>query len=147
MCKTAEATKEQTQRMSRSHLGKENAQKESLEEAWQPQVHHAQACRKEKKYDRARAQACGNCDQIHEPRQCPAYGRRCRKCGRLGHFARVCRQTGKYDVRRRVHAAEVELEPAPETTVTRYVDLDSTNIEYCMAAWNEKDGKKWLVDA
>ena len=26
----------------------------------------------------------------HEPRKCPAYGRKCNKCSKFNHFARYC---------------------------------------------------------
>jgi hypothetical protein len=35
--------------------------------------------------------ACGNCGTVHEPRQCPAYGKECGKCHKMGHFAKWCR--------------------------------------------------------
>jgi transposase InsO family protein len=36
---------------------------------------------------------CGRCASVHQPAQCPAYGRRCGKCGKWGHFAKCCRFT------------------------------------------------------
>jgi hypothetical protein len=35
--------------------------------------------------------ACGNCGTVHEPRQCPAYGKECGKCHKIGPFAKWCR--------------------------------------------------------
>ena len=35
---------------------------------------------------------CKNCGNRHEYRKCPAYGRRCNKCKRFGHFEKVCRK-------------------------------------------------------
>ena len=34
---------------------------------------------------------CRRCGEHHGPRSCPAYGQKCRKCSRFGHFAKVCR--------------------------------------------------------
>ena len=34
---------------------------------------------------------CGKCAKRHKPRQCPAYGQKCNKCSRYGHFAKACR--------------------------------------------------------
>ena len=34
---------------------------------------------------------CNNCGKQHAKRQCPAYGQKCRKCGKLNHFAKYCR--------------------------------------------------------
>ena len=36
-------------------------------------------------------QQCGNCGKSHPKRQCVAYGKECRKCGKLSHFAKFCR--------------------------------------------------------
>ena len=36
---------------------------------------------------------CRNCGSKHQPRQCPAYGKTCYKCGKLNHFAALCRST------------------------------------------------------
>jgi len=50
---------------------------------------------------------CGNCGFSHRPRSCPAYGKQCDNCSRIGHFAKCCRSTQRargndkrvYDVR------------------------------------------------
>ena len=34
---------------------------------------------------------CRNCGSKHQPRQCPAYGKTCYKCGKRNHFAALCR--------------------------------------------------------
>ena len=34
---------------------------------------------------------CNNCGKQHAKRQCPAYGQKCHKCGKLNHFAKYCR--------------------------------------------------------
>lgn len=35
--------------------------------------------------------SCRNCGRQHEPRACPAYGKRCNHCNKLNHFANSCR--------------------------------------------------------
>ena len=35
---------------------------------------------------------CFYCGTIHGPRQCPAYGKQCHKCGKRNHFATVCQR-------------------------------------------------------
>ena len=41
------------------------------------------------------------------PRQCPAYGKMCTGCGKMGHFKKVCRHRRD----RTVHEVEVETMP------------------------------------
>lgn len=36
---------------------------------------------------------CGKCGRKHPPANCPAKGKKCRKCGKLSHFAAVCRSS------------------------------------------------------
>ena len=36
--------------------------------------------------------SCGNCGQQHKPKSCPAFGQKCRNCGKANHFAKFCRQ-------------------------------------------------------
>ena len=46
---------------------------------------------------------CCWCNSKHkQPRQkfCPAYSKRCNKCGILGHYARVCRSSGNSESRK-----------------------------------------------
>ena len=40
---------------------------------------------------RQQGQQCSYCGSTHRRGQCPAYGQSCNKCGRLNHFAAVCR--------------------------------------------------------
>ena len=35
-------------------------------------------------------QPCIYCGGIHQLRQCPAYGKTCPECGKVGHFKKVC---------------------------------------------------------
>ena len=36
-------------------------------------------------------QTCTYCGSSHPQRQCPAYWKTCRECGKIGHFRAVCR--------------------------------------------------------
>lgn len=38
---------------------------------------------------------CSNCGFQHQPRKCPAYGKNCNYCQKLGHFASMCRTRSK----------------------------------------------------
>ena len=38
-----------------------------------------------------RQKLCPYCGNVHKHRNCPAFGKKCRACGKLNHFERVCR--------------------------------------------------------
>jgi hypothetical protein len=50
------------------------------------------AIRQGRQYNRSAQSACGNCGTQHDPRRCPAYGKTCNYCHKVGHFAQLCRQ-------------------------------------------------------
>ena len=36
---------------------------------------------------------CSKCSTSHPPRDCPAFSKKCHKCGRKNHFSTCCRST------------------------------------------------------
>ena len=50
-------------------------------------------------------QPCRYCGGIHMPQQCPAYGKMCARCRKMGHYKKVCRS--KRD--RAVHELQVKM--------------------------------------
>ena len=58
------------------------------------------------KPERQRKQ-CGNCGRSHEAKRCPAYGKPCNKCHKLGHFAKLC---GSKPSKKPVHEVDYESE-------------------------------------
>lgn len=44
-----------------------------------------------------RSGKCEYCGWEHAPQKCPAYGKRCKQCGKKNHFERVCRQKQTQD--------------------------------------------------
>ena len=49
------------------------------------------------------------CSEIHAPQQCPAYGKTCAGCRKMGHFRKVCQSKKDHTVH------ELEVEGAEET--------------------------------
>lgn len=81
---------------------------------------------------RGRNWKCGKCGQGHQPRQCPAYGKTCHKCKKVGHFSNCCRNT--HNVR---YTDDVEYESDDEyvwDNVYENVndDFDSLNVHTAM---------------
>ena len=44
--------------------------------------------------------SCGRCGYVHTSKQnqCPAVGQKCHKCGKINHFAKVCKNSQKTEV-------------------------------------------------
>ena len=40
---------------------------------------------------RSKGKICGKCGTSHPPRECPAWGKKCHKCGNKNHFSMQCR--------------------------------------------------------
>ena len=55
------------------------------------------------------------------PRQCPAYGKVCAGCGKMGHFRKVCRN--KRDCV--VHEVEIEMVQEPQEEEIETVSINS----------------------
>ncbi|GBM61326.1 hypothetical protein AVEN_9595-1 [Araneus ventricosus] len=52
---------------------------------------HANTFRQTAKRRESSGRKCHYCGSHHVPGRCPAYGKRCRICGKQNHFARVCK--------------------------------------------------------
>lgn len=50
---------------------------------------------------------CRNCGNVHGLNECPAYGKRCLKCGKMNHFQKMCRSTIS---RKNIHLLESDEE-------------------------------------
>ena len=46
-------------------------------------------------------EACSKCGMSHPPRECPAWGKKCHKCGNKNHFSTCCRSKQSGDGNRR----------------------------------------------
>ena len=66
---------------------------------------------------------CGNCGRDHERRACPAYGKRCNKCSKLRHFAKLCRS----DQKPSKHVHEVKYESDYSDHGIDQITIDTVN--------------------
>ena len=64
---------------------------------------------------------CNNCGLQHPKKQCPAFGKQCRKCNKLNHFAKCCRST-----KRKVEAVE-QSEGSPKSDLMFVGAIDHSN--------------------
>ena len=75
----------------------------------------------------AKSHKCSRCDTEHESGHCPAYGKQCRKCRRMNHFAKCC-MSKTVDA---VYRSECTSEEAsgPESLYFDSIELNSTEID------------------
>ena len=64
---------------------------------------------------------CRYCGRNHVPRQCPAYGKKCARYGKMGHFKKVCRSKRDH----MVHAVEMDMAQGPQEEVIEIVSINS----------------------
>lgn len=86
ICRATELAKTQIQAMQTAHVVRD-APVEAIEKA--AGQRRAGAWNKSSK--KPATGSCPRCAKKHEPRQCPAYGAVCHKCGKSNHFSKVCR--------------------------------------------------------
>ena len=69
-------------------------------------------------------QPCRYCGGSHAPRQCPAYGKMCAACSKMGHFRKVNRSKRNC----MVHEVEIDMEPDSPGEDTESVSINSLYI-------------------
>jgi hypothetical protein len=63
---------------------------------------------------------CGKCGGKHAVRCCPAYGKKCNKCKKVGHFGKVCRANPSNRSNKNIHHLTVH--PGSSDEETFHVD-------------------------
>lgn len=87
--------------------------------------------------------SCKRCGGRHEPRQCPAYGKRCLKCNGKNHFAKQCLSKAKP---KSVHV--VEETDLSETFFVGMVSLEDVKSEHNVSEDSERRSDyedTWIV--
>ena len=87
----------------------------------------------------SKRRSCFSCGGIHPPRQCPAYGKVCRRCHKSNHFAKVCR-TKMSTKTARVYDCGYEEDQYEEESEEQYVE--EGNFVWCNTA-NDKLKPNW----
>ncbi|KAM9391625.1 chaperone Ric-8A [Pholidichthys leucotaenia] len=72
---------------------------------------------------------CDSCGGQHPPRQCPAYGKECRACGRRNRFAQACKQAKQ---RGAIHSIE---DDSCGSTETGDLFIGTVGAETCDEDW------------
>ncbi|KAJ8017554.1 hypothetical protein HOLleu_44951 [Holothuria leucospilota] len=91
MCRAAETTRSQVKELQSDDVVLVHAvhaaqqQKHSRTEQSKGQSEVTSQQQNKPKYN------CGRCGRKHGPGECPATGKKCAKCGKIGHFAKCCR--------------------------------------------------------
>ena len=67
---------------------------------------------------------CRYCSGIHAHQQCPAYGKMCGRCGKMGHYKKVSRSRKEHAV----HEIDVEVAKESQDKQIDIVSIDSVHL-------------------
>jgi hypothetical protein len=74
---------------------------------------------------------CYKCGKVHSINECPAYNRNCNICGYKNHFAVMCKNKGKNEIKKQINTVEKENE------VFEYLSLDKIEIDGTSNTWSD----------
>ena len=102
----------------------------------------------------ARTGSCKFCGRTHEwdKNKCPAFGKTCMKCSMKNHFAKMCKNTGEFSARKKVHKVfyeEEEESDYEEDSSNEWINKVSTRKNTkCVNCVMEVNGKpvKFQID-
>ena len=80
-------------------------------------------------YNHTRKYNCNNCGQQHAAKSCPAYGKSCNNCHKLGHYAKLCRSTNRQRQRKPIRSLEYEEDQYEHEHGIDTIETTSTSIE------------------
>ena len=66
-------------------------------------------------------QPCRYCSRIHMSQQCSAYGKMCTRCGKMGHYKKVCRSKSNHAV----HELQVKMAQDSQDEEIETVSINS----------------------
>lgn len=94
ICRATELAKTQIQAMQNA-TAVQDSQINAIEKA----AEHRKPGARNKSNKKPVTRNCRRCGKSHEPRQYPAFGAVCHKCGKSYHFSKVCRSVNRNDSR------------------------------------------------
>ena len=89
---------------------------------------------------------CRYCGGNHVPRKCLACGKMCMRCGKMGHFKKVCRSMRDH----MAHGVEMEMAQAPQEEVRETVSNNSVYLnrnQLLITVQLEKQVGKTILEA
>ena len=105
--RAAEVSREQVKSLTNSPHANIDELNQSGKQSYQHRNYSAQ---QRNESNTVRLFNCGNCGQQHAAKSCPAYGKRCNNCHKIGHFSKLCRSTKNTRFRNPVREVEYEVE-------------------------------------
>ncbi|XP_046857694.1 uncharacterized protein K02A2.6-like [Xenia sp. Carnegie-2017] len=107
ICRASEVSREQMKSLNdQNSANVDTLGNDQLKHGYKGKFHNQKS--KNNKPENGRSpKKCGNCGRIHEPKSCPAYGKKCNNCQKLGHFAKYCRSQTKNN-KKSIHDVDYE---------------------------------------
>ncbi len=103
---------------------------------------HAVQESKKRKYDGMQKQmTCNYCGKSHPPKKCPAYGKTCKACSKVGHFESVCRSKPRINKTNKVDMVEKE---APTSDTEN--NSSENELELLTYSLQRKNGEQWCIN-
>ena len=81
---------------------------------------------------------CTNCGYDHEIRNCPAFGRQCRKCNRYNHFEKMC------PTKMKVHQTRTRNNRRPRQLDTKEFDSSEDSLFIGTINHGDSNNAEWL---
>ena len=117
ICRAAEVSREQVKSLTDSKSAEIGA------------LHKTKQDKQNREYNHTRKFNCNNCGQQHAAKSCPAYGKSCNNCHKLGHFAKLCRSTNRQHQRKPIRDLEYEENQYEHEHGIDTIETTSTSIE------------------
>ena len=129
ICRAAEVSREQVKSLTERNSADIDALHKTKQDSRHSNLREDYRDQQNREYNHAPKYNCNNCGQQHAAKSCPAYGKSCNNCHKLGHFAKLCRSTNRQRQRKPIRDLEYEENQYEHEHCIDTIETTSTSIE------------------